>query len=362
VELQAAVKTLKLDTVKLSDTLFKAQQEVASTKQQLVTSTGDSEILSRAAERNSHETKALKAENESLRNRKVLFEALQFPSEAEIDATVSKKLKLLQRRVKFYEAQLKEADETLSTAKSAWDFTSTLLMTEVQKLETSLTEEKRSLSSAMSGHLNEQDRYHALELKLEQANADFNQLTHSLNSVEIQLVQKKVELANCIDMMNDADYQEKEKLAFIAQYKASGGIAATSPNQSASSSVRSRNGENEGGFLSGVASTYASLTSSLAAKMQGAGSGNSSASTSVPADGVKIAAGGGGGFANDEEVDEADANDSNDVIMEDKNSVNVSAFSFKALATSQVPLTPTGNGNGNGKSQKKLSKKNKQKN
>jgi len=143
-----------------------------------------------------NQLEALSKENTHLRSRYVLFDSLisDEKSKSHKKWQASSATKQLEARIKFYEQQLRESDDTLVATKQSFAASSRELMDEVKALESSLEKTKSLLEEALESKAHTQQSQGRDEQKLNRALADRMRLAEKINQFEVRCTQQKMEL------------------------------------------------------------------------------------------------------------------------------------------------------------------------
>lgn len=120
-------------------------------------------------------------------------------------------LDALSKKVDFYESQLQTADEDMLMAKQSWLATSLVLQSQVESLDRTVAALKVDLAAAKESKGMDAARLANLESKLKKTEKDKGKLSELMSRFEVELTQKKVELAASLDQLSTQEY-ENEKL------------------------------------------------------------------------------------------------------------------------------------------------------
>jgi DNA repair exonuclease SbcCD ATPase subunit len=171
----------------------------------------------RDVERSANEKNVLKLETQlaGLAERKLIFDRLNLEKDKNYE-------KLL-----FYEKEIELADNDLVEAKQSWQGTLAILNQQLVILEKELISSKLSAAQSAEANSNHLFQLQNLQSRTKKAEKDKEKLSELMSRFEVELVGKKVELANLIDRANTVEDEnsrlkrllEAEKKARETQHK-----------------------------------------------------------------------------------------------------------------------------------------------
>ena len=112
-----------------------------------------------------------------------------------------------EEKLQFYDQQLEDSEMTLMSAKTAWHATNQILQDQIRHME----EEMAALKVEVASRVQEREMNEREEARskrhVEKAKQKVEKMSEYMNRCEVQLVHKKVELANAVDALNTLEFE-----------------------------------------------------------------------------------------------------------------------------------------------------------